>query len=130
MEMRGFCMPTNTPSSPPPWRPSSPAIDPSQFDDAICGDKVMIHFWAPWNPHDREMDANLQKAKARFPRLRFYSVNADDTAFAPFIDAHHVAAFPALVCFANGRAQGRFYGVETLEKVEAFLKEMTDLPRR
>ena len=117
-------------SSTPQWRPSSPAVDASQIEDVICGDKVMVHFWAPWNPHDKGMDANIQAVKGKFPRVQFYSVNADETAFEPFIEAHHVAAFPALVCFANGRARGRFYGVETVEKLEAFVREMVEMPGR
>ena len=101
-----------------------------QFDDVIAGEKVIVHFWAPWNPHDRGMDVHLKQLRGKFPRLRFYSVNADETAFEPFIEAHHVAAFPALVCFANGRARGRFYGVETVEKLEGFLREMVEMPAR
>ena len=117
-------------SSPSPWRPSSQAVEASQIEDVIAGDKVMVHFWAPWNPHDKGMDANIQAVKGKFPRVRFYSVNADETAFEPFIETHHVAAFPALVCFANGRARGRFYGVETVEKLEAFVREMVEMPGR
>ena len=87
---------------------------------------MVIHFWAPWNPYDKQLDANLQNVRGKFPRLQFFSANADDTAFAPHIETHNVAAFPALVCFANGRARGRFYGVETVDKLEAFLKEMAE----
>jgi len=124
-------MPDPCPSSPPPkWLPSSPPVEADQFEDLIAGPSVIIHFWAPWNPYDKQLDANLQQARKKFPRLRFYSANADDTAFTPIIDTYHVAALPALVCFTNSRPRGRFHGVETPEALEAFLTEMSQPPPR
>lgn len=119
--------PGSSPHPPPAprWAPSSPAVEAELFQDLIAGPPVMVHFWAPWNPYDKAFDANLQAVRAKFPRLRFYAANADDTAFSPIVEAHHVAALPALVCFANGRARGRFHGVETPEALEAFLQEMS-----
>jgi thioredoxin-like negative regulator of GroEL len=100
------------------------------FDDFICAEGVVVHFWAPWNPHDRVMDQHLKPLMARFPRLRFYSVNMDDTAFSTVVEQHHVAALPALLCFHNGRVKGRFYGVERIAELEAFLREMAEPARR
>ena|SRR5437763_15840000 len=107
------------------WQPSSPPVEAEQFDDVISSAPVIIHFWAPWNPYDKQLDANLQQARKKFPRLQFYSANTDDTAFTPIVDRFNVAALPALVCFAHSRTKGRFHGVETLEALEAFLTEMS-----
>jgi thioredoxin-like negative regulator of GroEL len=91
---------------------------------------VIVHFWAPWNPYDKELDATLQSVRKKFPKLRFYAANADDTAFSPIIETYHVAALPALVCFANSRPRGRFHGTQTPEALEAFLTEMSQpMPR-
>jgi thioredoxin-like negative regulator of GroEL len=118
------------PRSQPKWVPSSPAVEADFFEDLIAGPPVIVHFWAPWNPYDKQLDANLQAVRKKFPKLRFYAANADDTAFSPIIEAHHVAALPALVCFANSRPRGRFHGVETPEALEAFLTEMSQpVPR-
>src|SRR6478609_793001 len=113
------------PSSQPKWVPSSPAVEAEQFEDLIAGPAVVVHFWAPWNPYDKQLDANLQQVQKKFPRLRCYSANTDDTAFTPIVEMFNVAALPALVCFANGRPRGRFHGVETVEALEAFLMEMS-----
>jgi thioredoxin-like negative regulator of GroEL len=111
----------------PPWRPASPPVEAGWFADIIEGRGTIIHFWAPWNPHDKPLDAHLrQLAPIWQKRFQFFAANADDTSFSEIIERYHVAAFPALLCFVNGRVKGRFYGVETLEKVEAFLKEMAE----
>jgi thioredoxin-like negative regulator of GroEL len=101
-------------------------VDAESFDDLIAGPPVLVHFWAPWNPYDKPLDAELAALRPAFAKkLRFYSANADDTAFTPIIDAHHIAALPTLLCFANGRARGRFHGIQTAEALKAFLEEMT-----
>ena len=65
----------------PPWQPSSPPVDADVFPDLIEGPPTVVHFWAPWNPYDKQLDANLQAVRKKFPRLRFFSANTDDTAF-------------------------------------------------
>jgi len=124
-------MPNPRPSSPPPkWLPSSPPVEADVFEDLIAGPPVIVHFWAPWNPYDKQLDANLQVVRKKFPKLRFFSANTDNTAFTPIVEAHHVAALPALVCFANSRARGRFLGTQTPQALESFLSEMSQpLPR-
>ncbi len=107
------------------WRPTSAAVDAESFGDVIEGARVVVHFWAPWNPYDKQLDANLQSLMGAYgKRFRFYAANADETAFTGIMEAHHVGALPALLCFVNGRVKGRFYGVETVEKLRAFLEEM------
>jgi thioredoxin-like negative regulator of GroEL len=124
-------MPDARPSAPPPkWQPSSPAVQADGFEDLIAGPPVIVHFWAPWNPYDKLLDANLLAVRKKFPKLRNFSANPDDTAFNSIVETYHVAALPALVGFANGRPRGRFHGVETPKAVEAFLAEMSQpLPR-
>jgi thioredoxin 1 len=109
----------------PQWHPSTPAVDAESFNDLIEGPPTIIHFWAPWNPYDKQLDAALEQLRPAYKRLRFFSANTDDTAFTPIVDAHHVAALPTLLCFANGRARGRFHGIETPEALKAFLDEMS-----
>lgn len=107
------------------WHPASPAVEADCFADIIEGRGTIVHFWAPWNPHDKALDAYLrQLAPAWQKQFQFFAANADNTSFTPIMERYHVAALPALLCFVNGRVKGRFYGVETQEKVEAFLKEM------
>jgi thioredoxin-like negative regulator of GroEL len=114
----------------PKWLPSSPPVEADQFEDLIAGPLVIVHFWAPWNPYDQQLDANLQAIHSKFPKLRFYSANTDDTAFTPIVDTYHVAALPALVCFANSRPRGRYHGIQTPEALESFLTEMSQpMPR-
>src|SRR5881394_1504631 len=47
--------------TPPQWSPSSPPVEAEQFEDVIAGATVIVHFWAPWNPYDKQLDANLQQ---------------------------------------------------------------------
>jgi thioredoxin 1 len=106
-------------------------LEPATFEDAIEGPLTVIHFWAPWNPYDRPLDANLQLlAASSAKRFRFFSVNTDLTAFTAIVEAHHVAALPTLLCFAEGKLRGRFHGLQTLEALTAFLTEMAQAPRR
>ena len=107
------------------WSPSSPPVEAERFEDVIAGAMVIVHFWAPWNPYDKQLDANLQQVRKKFPRVQFYSANTDDTAFTPIVERFNVAVLPALVCFTRSRTQGRFHGVETLQALEAFLTEMS-----
>ena len=95
------------------------------FGDVIEGGAVIVHFWAPWNPYDKPLDVNLQALKGKWgKRFQFFSVNTDETAFSQIVETYHVAALPTLLCFVNGKVRGRFHGVETVEALEAFLKEM------
>jgi thioredoxin-like negative regulator of GroEL len=107
------------------WQPSTPGVSADVFADVIEGSATVIHFWAPWNPYDRELDKNLQAVKGEFEkRIRFYSVNTDETAYSEIVERYHVAALPALLCFVNGKVRGRFHGVETVEALRTFLEEM------
>jgi thioredoxin-like negative regulator of GroEL len=101
-------------------------VDAEGFYDVVEGAAVIMHFWAPWNPYDKQLDANLREVKAEGvgKRFRFYSVNTDETAFEEIVERHHVAALPALLCFVNGKVKGRFHGVETVEALKGFLEEM------
>jgi len=117
--------------APQQWRPSSAALEPEQFEDAIAGSAVVIHFWAPWNPYDKPLDENLQKLMPAYgKKFRFYSVNTDDTAFSEIVEAQHIAALPTLLCFVNSRPRGRFHGLETIEALKDFLDQMSQpVPR-
>jgi thioredoxin-like negative regulator of GroEL len=123
---KGLAIMNETGTREKPWHPSSPALQPETFDDGIEAPAVIVHFWAPWNPYDKQLDQNLQQVQAAgaAKRFRFYSVNTDQTAFEAIIERHHVAALPALLCFINGKVKGRFHGVETIEALKAFLDEM------
>ena len=113
-----------------PWRPSSPALDPESFEYAIEGPLVIVHFWAPWNPYDKPLDANLQQLQTAYgKKFVFFSVNTDETAFTPIVERHNVAALPTLLCFSNGKVKGRFHGLQTLEELQAFLEEMAQQRR-
>jgi thioredoxin-like negative regulator of GroEL len=109
------------------WRPASEGVDVEGFGNVIEGGKVIVHFWAPWNPYDKQLDGNLLGLVGEFGKrfgFGFYAVNADETAFGEVMERFHVGALPALLCFVNGRVKGRFYGVETVEKLRVFLEEM------
>ncbi|HUO08472.1 MAG TPA: thioredoxin family protein [Phycisphaerae bacterium] len=113
-----------------PWQPSSPAVEAEVFADVIEGPTTIVHFWAPWNPYDKPLDANLQQLGPQYKRFRFFSVNTDQTAFTAIVEQHHVAALPTLLCFVNGRVRGRFHGLQTLEELKKFLDEMAQPPQR
>jgi thioredoxin-like negative regulator of GroEL len=113
-----------------PWQPSSSAVEAEVFADVIEGPTAIVHFWAPWNPYDKPLDANLEQLRPQYKRFRFLSANTDQTAFTPLVEQYHVAALPTLLCFVNGKVRGRFHGLQTLEALKAFLDEMMQAPQR
>ncbi|MGN6370891.1 MAG: thioredoxin family protein [Phycisphaerae bacterium] len=112
------------------WRPAaSQPVVADELEWAIEGPLTIVHFWAPWNPYDKTMDANLQALQADAggvgKRFRFLSANTDETVFEPIVEKFHVGALPTLLCFLNGKVVGRFHGVQTLDELRQFLQEMT-----
>ena len=111
------------------WRPVvSPAVGVEEVEWVVEGALTILHFWAPWNPYDKTMDANLQAviagAEGFGKRFRFFSVNTDETVFEAVVEKFHVGALPTLLCFLNGKVVGRFSGVQTVEELRGFLGEM------
>jgi thioredoxin 1 len=115
------------------WRPAaSQGVSAEEFEWVVEGPLMVVHFWAPWNPYDKTMDANLAAVQKEGvgKKFRFVSVNTDETVFEPVVEKFHVGALPTLLCFLNGKVAGRFHGVQTVEDLKKFLMEMTEVRGR
>ena len=81
------------------WSPSSPPVTEPDF--ATCR-VLVLHYWARWNLHDREMDNRLARLRPDFEgRVCFRSCDVDRVENRPWVRG--IANVPALGCFLDGK---------------------------
>ena len=88
----------------PGWSPSTPEVRWSTLDDVMRRYPVVaIHFWAPWDGHDANMDANILAVAPRFEgRVHFASCNIDIDENSSLFRHCGIGNIPALGIVVNG----------------------------
>lgn len=62
----------------PDWSPSTPEVHGQDVDRLAQRGPLAIHFWAPWNSVDVQMNQSIQAVVPRFAdRVKFMSCNID-----------------------------------------------------
>src|SRR4051794_26417561 len=90
---------TIIPSQNQDWRPSTPPVCDADFDACPI---VVVHYWAIWNLHDRDMDQRLLAVRDSYAdRICFRSCDVDQRENQRFI--HKLGNIPALGCFIRGK---------------------------
>lgn len=80
--------------------------------------KLIIHFWAKWDAHDRYMDANLQPSTERFSgRVEFRSLDIDMPQLQDVIHHAGIANVPALAFYTNGHVDRILVGVRESQAI-------------
>jgi thioredoxin-like negative regulator of GroEL len=127
-------MQPRTPRPIPGWTPTTPAIDPSSFDELVVEQPaVAIHFWAPWNAHDPAFDDSLRAVAPEFVgRVCFRSCSSDLSQHLPLWQRFGVVTVPSLVVIVRGQRRRPILGVRSPEQLakelEARLSD--DIPKR
>jgi hypothetical protein len=62
---------------------------------------LVLHCWAVWDLHDREMSRRLNVVTGKYDRICFRSCDTDVPANLPFF-LNRLANIPALLCFIRG----------------------------
>src|SRR5437762_2211766 len=86
------------------WRPQTQGIDLATLPKALVRHPlVVVHFWAVWNLHDREMDEILQGLMPRYAgRVEFRSLDVDIAEGHDFCRGCRILNLPALAAFVRG----------------------------
>ncbi|EMI27254.1 hypothetical protein RESH_02169 [Rhodopirellula europaea SH398] len=80
--------------------------------------KLIVHFWARWDAHDRTMDANLRPAIERFnDRVEFRSLDIDIPHLHDVCHDAGIANVPALAFYATGNVEQLHVGVRDSDAI-------------
>jgi thioredoxin-like negative regulator of GroEL len=103
----------------PGWSPSTPEVLWSTIDGVVKQHRVVaIHFWAPWDGHDPEMDRNIRTVEPRFEgRVFFASCNIDRDENAQLCRHCGVGNIPALGIIVDGSPRRAIIGVREPESL-------------
>lgn len=98
------------------WFPVSPPVSASDLQSC---DVVVIHYWAQWDLHDREMDRRIVAMTADYAgRVCVRSCDVDKPDNRPFICG--IANIPALGCFIRGKWHESRIGLRAEAELRSF----------
>lgn len=97
------------------WRPSSPAL---VAVDLLENHIVIVHFWAEWNAHDREVHAALTSIASR-RKVCLRACNVDDVENRQFTKG--VANIPFVKIYVRGEVVAANVGQQVLKEMDALL---------
>ncbi len=81
------------------WFPGTPRVSNNDLQSSSV---LVMHYWAVWNLHDREMDQRIAVLRNEYAdRICFRSCDVDCAENQSFI--HGIANVPALGCFIQGK---------------------------
>src|SRR5215469_757965 len=97
------------------WRPASTAIDVDHRQEILQRNRiVVIHFWAIWDPYDRQMDSVIQEVRLPYERrIAFFSHNVDPETNWSFAIECGIKSVPALICFIDTKKVETIVGLIT-----------------
>jgi len=107
------------------WKPSTPAVDVSSFDQLLTENPaVAVHFWAEWDAHDQVLDRHIQAVIPKFTeRVYFCSCNIDLEENRAFVKQGKFWNIPALLLFSKETKVRRIVGVRPPEELETELEK-------
>lgn len=96
------------------WRPLSPSVTASSFQELTWEKSIAVHFWASWDAYDRAVDVTIQSVASRFNGwVRFFSCDVDDSENFDLCKLLDITAIPCVVIFKSKRPSHRIIGVRT-----------------
>jgi thioredoxin-like negative regulator of GroEL len=99
------------------WSPSTDPVAPADFEACPV---LVLHYWAIWDLHDREMDKRLASLRKEYAnRICFRSCDTDRAENKPFIQG--IASIPALGCFIRGKWFRSLIGLRSVEELRSVL---------
>ena len=100
------------------WQPATARF----LRDNLTLPRLIVHFWAKWDAHDRNMDANLRPAIERFKDdVAFRSLDIDITQLHDVCRGSGIANVPSLVFYSDGNVDHVLVGVR---EPDAIIKEI------
>ena len=106
------------------WRPATTCF----LRDDLQLPKLIVHFWAKWNAHDRKMDANLRPAMKQFAnQVEFRSLEFDNPQFHDIVRDARIVNVPSLGFYSKGNIDRISCGVHEsaviIKDIAAWLAE-------
>jgi thioredoxin-like negative regulator of GroEL len=97
------------------WSPGTDPVVPEDFN--ACPVRV-LHYWAIWNLHDREMDRRLAALRHEYgDRICFRSCDIDRAVNKSSVRG--IANIPALGCFVRGKWHESLIGLRPVEELRS-----------
>src|SRR4051812_9307491 len=97
------------------WSPSTVPVAPGDFEAFPV---LVLHYWAMWDLHDREMDKRLGVLRDEYAgRICIRSCDTDRPENQPFIQA--IANIPALGCFIRGKWFKSLIGLRSVDELRS-----------
>jgi thioredoxin-like negative regulator of GroEL len=96
------------------WRPHAPECSAGDLDAGW----LLVHFWARWNAHDRQMDAVLNRLMLP-AGVKLRSCDVDEQA--EFAKKNQVGNIPALALFSRGHRIDTLIGLRDEDSLQAWL---------
>lgn len=88
---------------------------------------VVVHFWAPWNMHDRDFDSKLQPVVARLQRsVAFRSINVDQPTCPDASTREDALNVPSLGFYSSGRRHRTMVGIRPSSEIEHEIRQWLD----
>lgn len=102
------------------WSPTTRPV--ARADLEMC-QVLVLHYWAMWNVHDREMDQRLTALRDEYVgRICFRSCDVDRAENEAFIQG--IANIPALGCFIGGKWFKSVIGLRPEEEIRSILRDL------
>jgi len=96
------------------WQPATSPF----FRDDLQYSRLVVHFWAKWDAHDRNMDANLRTAIEHFNRcVQFRSLDIDIPQLHDVCRDAGVVNVPSLAFYSGGIVDGLLVGVRDSDAI-------------
>jgi hypothetical protein len=97
------------------WSPSTDAVAPTDFEACPV---LVLHYWAVYDLHDREMDKRLGVLRDEYAgRLCIRSYDTARAENQPFIQG--IANLPALACFIRGKWFKSLIGLRSVDELRS-----------
>jgi len=101
------------------WRPASLGLERGDLQRP----RLVVHFWASWDAHDRTMDAALRQVAEQLPQLTFRSVDVDATELRDICLAAKVVNVPSLGFYCAGQLDRLMVGVRAAEEIAVDIRQ-------
>jgi thioredoxin 1 len=84
---------------------------------------VLVDFSASWCGPCKMLTPILEELQGEYKDITFYKMDIDDQANREVVQEHSIMSVPTLILFKKGVAVGSILGLQSKEKIKAFLQE-------